>query len=137
MKKEFRTKNLLSESTLAPKFVEFDEGVFLAERFSEEKYRMMMETARQADGNRASVEFSINSPPICDLFLNPPPDPTPRLMRETGEMLRKLWMTLLKTQYPGRSFEVRYFVSADHPLTSEITFFQGPLQVCRLTTVEI
>lgn len=136
MKKDFRTKNLLSESTLAPRFVEFDGGVFLADNFSEEKYRMVSETAWRSGGNKSSVEFSINCQWICDLFLSTPPDPTPKLMRETGEVLRELWTTLLRDRYPARPFEVWYFVSADFPLTSEITFFQGPLQACRLPTVE-
>jgi hypothetical protein len=124
MKKDFRTKNLLSESALVPTFIEHNECVFLEHKFSEEKYHMVLATAQRYGQSRSDVEFSINNQSICDLFLSAPADPTERLLKETGKFLQELWKSSLHLQFPERSFEVWYYASADYPLTSEITFFQ-------------
>lgn len=118
MKKDFRTKNLLSQFALNPQFIEIHDCVFLRDTAAES----LPKEGPTSEEDRQSLERLLNRRDISELFEVPPPDPSPRLLCEAGNMLRELWENRLKQAFPDRKFVV-YFQYA-LPIC-EITFFQG------------
>ena len=123
MKKDFRTRNLLSDFALSPRFVEHDGCIFLIDGFSEESYSRWMNFYRGVGLGKHAVESIMNHRHISELFVIQPPEPSRRLADEAGRLLEELWLSELRTAFPDRDFVVRYFPD-EPPSSSEITFCQ-------------
>jgi hypothetical protein len=128
MKKDFRTQNLLSEFALSPQFVEHDNCVFLADGFTQEGYSRWLAFYQGIGMDKRAVESIMNHHHISELFVNAPPEPSRRLVNETGLMLEDLWQTKLHLAFPKRTFVVKYFAD-EPPSASEITFCQKTSEV--------
>jgi len=118
MKKDFRTKNLLSAEALNPQFVEVHDCIILASASSE---LIPMEQPKSHE-DRQKAEYSANRRDIWELFEVPPPEPTPRLLCEAGNAVKDIWEGKLTSEFPSRRFVV-YFEYA--PPICEISFFQA------------
>jgi hypothetical protein len=102
VKKDFRTKNLLSEFALNPKFIEVCDCVFLSD--TEED---LLPKERITDPQeRYAIESLLNRRDIWDLFEIPPPDPTPRLCSEARTAVTEIWKSKLIVDFPNRRFMV-------------------------------
>ncbi len=123
MKKDFRTRNLLSEFALSPQFVEHDDCIFLADGFSRESYSKWLSFYQDIGLGKYAVESIMNHRHIPELFVNAPPESSRRLANEAGKALEELWRTKLKVEFPHRQFVVKYFPD-EPPSVSEITFCQ-------------
>ncbi len=118
MKKDFRNKNLLSQFALNPQFVEVCDCVFLRDTVSDS----LPKEVPSSEEGRWKLESLLNRRDISELFDIPPTDPSPRLLCEAGNMLRELWDSRLKQEFPDRKFVVCFQYAL--PIC-EITFFQG------------
>lgn len=118
MKKYFRTKNLLSELALQPKFVEVYGHVILAD-----SSRSLWPTSEsQSEEQRHSTEYLLNRRDVIDLFEVPPADPSNRLLCEAGIVIRDSWQARLNVGFPSRNIVV-YFEFA-LPICG-VSFFQA------------
>jgi len=116
--------NLLSDLFLWPVFVEYDDCVFLAHSFSEEKYQHWQNYFQKLSREKAAVETMLNCVHVCELFIIPPAEVTTRLAEEATGVIREAWLTKLKMDYPNRKFDVT--VSLDEPPeASEVSFSQS------------
>ena len=118
MKKEFRTKNLLSEAALNPQFVEVHDCVLFAGTPSELRPKEV--PASREDRQRA--EYWANRRDVWELFEVAPPDPSPKLLTQAGNTIAEIWESKLKAEFPDRKFLV-YFEYA-LPIC-EVSFFQA------------
>jgi hypothetical protein len=118
MKKDFRTKNLLSQFALNPKFTEVCDCIVLADTSVELLPQKLLQTRE----DRQRTEYLLNRREVWELFEVPPPEPSPKLLCEAGNMLREVWESKLKSEFPDREFVV-YFEYA-RPVC-DISFFQA------------
>jgi hypothetical protein len=118
MKKEFRTKNLLSELALQPKFVEVYGHVILADSSP----GLWPTTESQSEEERYKTEYLLNRRDVIDLFEVPPPDPSNRLLCNAGIVIRDTWQAMLNVGFPDRSIIVSFEFAL--PIC-EVTFFQA------------
>jgi hypothetical protein len=118
MKKDFRTKNLLSQFALNPKFTEVCDCIVLADTSVELLPQKLLQTRE----DRQRTEYLLNRREVWELFEVPPPEPSPKLLCEAGNMLREVWESKLKSEFPDREFVV-YFEYA--PPVCDISFFQA------------
>ena len=118
MKKDFRTKNLLSEVALNPKFVEVHDCVLLSGSPEE----LLPKRDPASTEERQKTEYLLNRREIWELFEVPPPEPSPRLLCEAGNTVREIWQGKLRAGFRERKFVV-YFEYA--PPICDISFFQA------------
>jgi hypothetical protein len=117
MKKDFRTKNLLSGFALNPTFIELHDCVLLADTAA----GSLPKAQPQSSEERYKTEYVLNRRDIWALFEIPPSEPSPRLLCEAGNTIQEIWESKLRVKFPNRKFMV-YF---QYALPScEITFFQ-------------
>jgi len=118
MKKEFRTKNLLSPLALSPRFIEVFGCIVLEGGTSE----LLPQKEPESPEDRQKVEYVLNRREVWELFEVPPPEPSPRLLCEAGNTIRDAWEARLISEFPGRRFVV-YFEYA--PPVCDVGFFQA------------
>jgi hypothetical protein len=105
-----------------PEFLEHDDCVFFAERFTEENYRGFME---QTKGDKAAVEAVMNHQHITDIFYNAEPKPTREVVLYIGRLLKDVWQTKLNRDFPNRKITVSFPEEhQDDLLHYEVSFFQ-------------
>jgi hypothetical protein len=118
MKKYFRTKNLLSELALQPKFLELYGHVILADSSPS----LWPTSESRSEEERHKTEYLLNRRDVIDLFEVPPTEPSNRLLREAGTAIRDIWQARLNAEFPGQNVMV-YFEFA-LPVC-EVGFFQA------------
>jgi hypothetical protein len=118
MGRYFRSKHLLSEFALDPKFVEWRGCMLLKDGIDPEKLNDW-----QPGTSSWVVESVMNRRDITDLFINPPTAAPDELICEVGNLIRRLWKLKLKSRFPDRNLVV-YFQYA--PPIREITIYQEP-----------
>jgi len=102
MKKYFRTKNLLSELALQPKFVEAYGHVILADSSPS----LWPRSESRSEEERHKTEYLLNRRNVTDRFEVPLPDPTNRLLQEAGIAIRDIWQARLNAEFPERNIIV-------------------------------
>jgi hypothetical protein len=103
-----------------PDFVEHDDCVFLA--FDEAKYRQWLQ---QTDGDKQRVEAMMNHRHIIDLLPRTVESPTRGLVVSFGQLLRDVWETKLRRDFPKRQFCVSFSSEESEDLSLyEVTFSQ-------------
>jgi hypothetical protein len=118
MKKYFRTKNLLSEFTLNPKFIEVHDCVLL-----DDVATKLLPKSPLSPDERHRTEYLLNPRDIWELFTVPPQDPSPRLLCGAGNASREMWDNKLKVDFPVRR-SIVYFECA--PPICDISFLHAP-----------
>src|SRR5579864_5178799 len=118
MKKDFRTKNLLSQFALNPNFIEIWDCILLTDSEVELLPRGPLETPE----DRHRTEYVLNRRDIWELFEVPPPEPSPKLLYEAGWAVREIWEDRLKTEFPDRLFVVGFEYA---PPVCDVNFFQA------------
>lgn len=104
-----------------PDFVEHDGCVFFA-GFSEASYCGFME---QAKGNKKAVEAVMNHRHVLDLFPSDYANVTKDQMVYLGRLLREIWETKLRRDFPQKTFVVSFAEEpAEDLLDYEVTFYQ-------------
>jgi hypothetical protein len=104
-----------------PDFVEHEGCVFLA-GFSEDSYRGFMD---QTKGNKKAVEAVMNHRHILDLFPADYSTASKDQIAYLGRLLREIWETKLRRDFPARKFVVSFpEESLEDLLDFEVTFFQ-------------
>jgi hypothetical protein len=116
MGRYFRSKHLLSDFSLSPQFVEWRGCILLKDGLDNKFLEDFDRTAPRRD-----IESIANRRHITDFFVNPPTAAPPRLLYETGILVRDTWQAMLRLKFPDRLFEI-YFEFA-LPI-AEITFYQ-------------
>jgi hypothetical protein len=105
-----------------PEFVQHDDCVFLA--FDETPYRQWI---HQTGGDKRKVEATMNHRHIVGLLLASVESPTRELIVEFGQLLREVWETKLRHDFPTRRFCVSFSTERCAALSDyEITFYQAP-----------
>ncbi len=100
-------------------FVEHDDCVF-RDGFCVESY---LEFLKQLDNDKEAVERVMNHCHIADLFPNS--DPTTEQVIYLGRLLKEIWQTKLKRDFPSRNIIVEFYEQdCDWILDYQITFFQ-------------
>ena len=117
MKKEFRTKNLLSQFALNPRFVEICDCVLLADAGPE----YIPTSNPESKEARQKTEYLVNRRDLWELFEVPPSEPSPRLLCEAGDTIKEIWQSKLKVEFPNRQFIVQFEYA---PPVCDISFFQ-------------
>ncbi len=118
MKKEFRTKNLLSQFALSPRFVETYDCVLLADAGPEH----IPTSNPGSKEERQKTEYLVNRRDLWELFEVPPPEPSPQLLCDAGDMIKEIWQNKLKAEFPFRQFIVQFEYA---PPVCDISFFQA------------
>lgn len=118
VKKEFRTKNLLSELALQPKFVEVYGHVILADSSP----GLWPTSESRSQEERYKTEYLLNRRDVMDLFEVAPPDPSKRLLCNAGMVIRDTWQTMLNVDFPDRNIVVCFEFAL--PIC-EVSFFQA------------
>ena len=121
MTSEFFQQGLVAYQNLFwPEFVEYDNCVFLA--FDNVIYQQWLQ---RLNGNKREVEEVMNHRHIVDLLPASVDNPTQNLVLEFGKLLRELWDTKLKRDFPTKCFCVSFPLEKSEALTDyEITFYQ-------------
>ena len=118
MKKYFRTKNLLSELALRPKFEEVYHHVILADTS-----RSLWPTSEpRSEEERQKTEYLLNRRDVIDLFEVPPTDPSDRLLYNAGIVIRDTWQAMLNVDFPSRNMLVCFEFALP---VCEVSFFQA------------
>jgi hypothetical protein len=105
-----------------PEFVEHDDCIFFANRFSEENYRGFME---QTKGDKTAVEAVMNHEHITDIFYNAEPKPSREMVLHVGRLLKEIWQAKLGRDFPNRKITVSFPEEyQDDLLHYEVSFFQ-------------
>ena len=118
MKKDFRTRNLLSEVALDPKFVEIHDCVILDGTSAE----LLPSHLPESPEERQKIEHILNRREVWELFEVSPPEPSPRLLCEAGNAVVEIWESRLKMRFPNRKFAVGFEYA---PPVCEVYFFQA------------
>ena len=104
-----------------PEFLEYDDCVFLAHRFTDENYRAFM---AQTSGDKRAVETVMNHTHILDIC-NPEPRPTREMVLYVGKLLKDVWGAKLDRDFPTRRITVSFPEEhQDDLLQYEVSFFQ-------------
>ncbi len=104
-----------------PEFAVHDDCVLFA-GFNENSLRGFME---QTGGNRKAVEAVMNHRHILDLFPNVAEDPSRELVVHLGRVLKDMWSSKLRRDFPSRNVTVSFPEEGNEDLLDyEITFFQ-------------
>ena len=105
-----------------PQFMEYDDCVFFADRFTEKNYRAFME---QTKGDKRAVEVVMNHWHIEDMFCRAEPRPTREMILYIGRLLKDIWQTKLARDFPNRSVTVSFPEEYQEDLLNyEISLFQ-------------
>jgi hypothetical protein len=96
MKKDFRTKNLLSDFALNPEFKVVGDMVLLSPS----------NEIRFGTYERWRAELALNTRWALDLFVLPPSELSCRTASQACEAVRDIWKARLKSQFPDREFFV-------------------------------
>jgi len=100
-------------------FVEHDDCIFFAD-FSQRSYSGFM---RQLKGNKEAVEVVMNHQHISDYF--PQHEPTKDQVIYLGRLLKEIWQTKLKRDFPSRNVIVEFYEQDCEWIDEyQITFFQ-------------
>ena len=118
MKKYFRTKNLLSELALQPKFAEVYGHVILADS----SRSLWPRSEPRTEEERHRTEYLLNRRDVIDLFEVPPDEPSNRLLCTAGIVIRDTWQAKLNVEFPNRNM-LAYF-EFTLPVC-EVGFFQA------------
>lgn len=113
----------ISDTFLQPTFVEYDDCVFLASRFSEVGYQFWSGQFQEKGKGKGAIESHFNTVPVHELFLDKPSELTPGVAREVGRTVLDVWKTKLHLDFPDRNFEFRFSLG-NPPRHSYITFHQ-------------
>lgn len=104
-----------------PDFVEHDGCIFFA-GFSEASYHGFLE---QTKGNKKAVEGVMNHRHVLDLFPSDYANATRDQIVYLGRLLREMWETKLRRDFPQKTFVVSFAGDAAEDLLGyEVTFFQ-------------
>jgi hypothetical protein len=104
-----------------PEFTLHEDCVFFA-GFSVDSFRGFME---QTAGNKKAVEAVMNHRHILDLFPNVTPEPSLALVVHLGRLLKEIWASKLRRDFPTRNVVVSFPEDGNADLVDfEITFFQ-------------
>jgi hypothetical protein len=102
-----------------PDFVEHD-GCILFANFNQESYEGFM---KQTGGNKKAVEAVMNHEHLSDLFPNN--EPTERQVIYLGRLLKDIWQTKLKRDFPAQQISVEFYEQdCKYPEDFQITFYQ-------------
>jgi hypothetical protein len=102
-----------------PDFVEHD-GCILFANFNKDSYEGFM---KQTGGNKKAVEAVMNHEHILDLFPNN--QPTEKQVIYLGRLLKDMWQTKLKRDFPARQISVEFYEQdCKYPEDFQITFYQ-------------
>lgn len=86
---------------LLPEFIEFQGGVFLKSRFSEERFSEWIEHFRDI----SEVEKMMNHTHVYDVF-GYTKDATDEEFLQVAKLLQKTWAIALSTVFPNNNFDV-------------------------------
>lgn len=76
-------------------------------------------------GNRTSVERVMNHRHIVDVFRNSDFAPTKDIVLHVGWLLKEMWSTKLKRDFPDRPIKVEFYgTDSDDLLACQITVYQ-------------
>jgi hypothetical protein len=114
MKKEFRTKNLLSAVVLTLEFIEVSGCVF----FAGTSPALLPSRTPESPEERLALESLVNRRDVLELFEVAPPEPSNELLYTAGTVIREAWEARLRLKFPDRYF---------------IVGFEYALPVCQLT----
>jgi hypothetical protein len=107
---------------LWPDFLEYDDCVFFADRFSEQNYRVFMERTK---GNKRAVETVMNHTHIMDICCNAQPRPNRDMILFVGRLLKDMWQAKLNRDFPKRRVMVSFPEEFQEDLVQyEVSFFQ-------------
>jgi hypothetical protein len=107
---------------LWPDFIEHDDCVFFAHRFTEDNYRAFMQ---QTKGDKRAVECVMNHKHILDIFCGADPKPNREIVLYTGRLLKEIWQAKLNRDFPEREITVSFPEdNQDDLLDYEVSFFQ-------------
>jgi hypothetical protein len=106
-----------------PGFVEHDDCIFFAGRFTEKNYLAFM---AQTNGNKSAVEAVMNHEHVLDMFSNAPIKPSREMVLYVGRLLKEVWQAKLNQEFPSRSITVSFPEDfSEDLLYYEVTFFQN------------
>jgi hypothetical protein len=118
MKKEFRTKNLLSVVALNPEFIEVSGCVF----FAGTSPALLPSRTPESPEERQALESLVNRREVLELFEVAPPEPSNDLLYTAGTVIREAWEARLRLQFPHRYFIVGFEYALP---VCQLTFFQA------------
>lgn len=105
-----------------PEFLEHDDCVFFADRFTRENYDAFL---KQTKGDKRAVEVVMNHTHILDIFGNAQPKPNREMVLYVGRLLKDVWQTKLNRDFPKRNIKVSFPEEYEEDLLSyEVSFFQ-------------
>ena len=106
---------------LWPDFVEHDGCILRGDSVDEANYQAFM---KQANGNKTTVEATMNHRHIMDLFATE--RPTRELIIHVGKLMKEIWQAKLEHDFPGRKITVWFPEEDDLEdlLDYQVTFFQ-------------
>jgi hypothetical protein len=105
---------------LWPNFVEHDGCILLGDSVDEANYQAFL---RQANGNKRTVEGTMNHQHVLHLFATELP--TKELVLYVGRLMKEIWQVKLSHDFPDRRITVVFPEGDDLELIQyEITFFQ-------------
>jgi hypothetical protein len=109
-------------SIFVPDIIEFQGGVFLAAKFSEDAFSRWMETL---NGDLTKVETMMNHCHIGDFFLNAPGDHDldDAVFRRFGEALRTTWRSAAQEAFPDLPIRVGWNGDNDSDDEYQLTLF--------------
>jgi hypothetical protein len=107
---------------LWPEFLEYDDCVFFADRFTKDNYRAFMDQTKQ---NKRAVETVMNHTHIIDICCNAQPRPNRDMILFVGRLLKDIWQAKLSRDFPKRRITVSFPEEhQDDLLQYEVSFFQ-------------
>jgi hypothetical protein len=89
-----------------PLFLEYDGCVFRQDCFDEALYADWLDRTK---GDRRAVQKVMNHVHIIDIIFESFDGPTFEQAVYLGRMIKEMWSTKLKRDYPGREFVVEFF----------------------------
>ena len=105
-----------------PEFLEYDDCVFFAHKFSEKNYRAFME---QTKGDTTAVEAVMNHTHILDICCNAQPRANRDMVLFVGRLLKDVWQVKLDRDFPKRRIIVSFPEEFQEDLVQyEVSFLQ-------------
>lgn len=107
---------------LWPEFIEHDDCLFFAHRFTEDNYRASM---KLNNGNMRTVETVLNHHHIAAIFGSAEPKPNREMILYAGRLLKDIWQAKLNRDFPQRKITVSFPEDHEEDLMNyEVSFFQ-------------
>jgi len=106
-----------------PHFIEHEGMIFRGETVPSSLPGFM----KSCNGDRKTVEATINHIHILDLHYAGSPDASVERIVFLGNVLKEIYRVKLSAEFPGRNFVVEFYEPPDQNLQDyQITFFQAP-----------